>query len=505
MQGQNYSRSLAVKVRILLVAISILGYILLSLLLYPTNGAAVGLLLIMPVVVFSWCFGVRVGLLAGLAFLMVNVLTLSRLTNRPLEDVLRQDAPTYLAAILVGIVVSRFHDLGERLKQELNRRLQAEVALRESETRFRTLVEQSPFSTQIFRPDGSVITVNKAFCLLWNASPVEAQYVIDNYNILKDEQLEVSGLMPFIKQGFADRFAEIPAIEYNPQKTEMVKQTSLTTKWVVGYIWPVKDEQGRVLQVVLTHQDITERKQVEAQQLELAATHARADLLNELLNTLSHDLKTPLSIINTSLYLLEKTPDPAYQKRKIDNIHEQTRHLNKMLQNLLTASYLDTAPDSSMQALDLNAIVTQLRQEFSAIAEGRSIILEILLETTLPLVQANEVEFRRVLVNLLENALHYTPFEGRITLRTVKKADQVAVEVHDTGIGIEAVDLPHIFDQFYRADKARATNHGGTGLGLAIAKKIVERHQGRIEVESIPGQGSSFWIWLPIFQETGID
>jgi signal transduction histidine kinase len=501
MQGQNNSYAATNKFRVLLVGISVVAYIIVSLLLYPANGAAVGSLLILPVVVCGWCFGLRVSLLAGLIFFTANVLILSLITGRSLEDVLRHDALGYVVMILIGIAVSRFHDLGERLKHELNRRLQVEVALRESETRFRTLVEQSPFSTQIFRPDGSVITVNQAFCTLWNASPVEAQYVIENYNILKDEQLEFSGLMPFIKQGFTDRFAEIPAIEYNPQKTEMVKQTGLTTKWVVGYIWPVKDEQGRVLQVVLTHQDITERKQVEAQQLELASERARADLLNELLNTLSHDLKTPLSIINTSLYLLEKTSEPAYQKLKIDNIHEQTRHLNKMIQNLLTASYLETAPDSSMQALDLNVIATQLQQEFSVIAEGRSITLEILLETTLPPVQANEAEFRRVLVNLLENALHYTPSNGRVTLQTFRKANQVVVEVCDTGLGIAEADLAYIFDQFYRADKARTTNHGGTGLGLAIAKKIVERHQGRIEVESKPGQGSSFRIWLPVFSE----
>jgi PAS domain S-box-containing protein len=390
------------------------------------------------------------------------------------------------------------HDVRDRLKQKVDQQLAVEVALRESETRFRTLVEQSPFSTQIFRPDGSVILLNQAFCNLWGANAEEAQYITDNYNILKDEQLELSGLMPYIKRGFTDQFTEIPAIEYNPQKTDMVKQTGLTTKWVVGYIWPVKDEQGQVQQVVLTHQDITERKQVEMQQLELARTHARADLLTELLNTLSHDLKTPLSIINTSVYLLKKTSDPAYQKQKIDTIHEQSQRLNEMLQNILTVSYLETALDSTMGVLNLNEIAVQIGKEFSPIAENRSITLEFDLENTLPVVLANEIEFRRVLINLIENALHYTPSGGCITLSTYSKSSEVGVEVRDTGIGIEPGDLPHIFDHFFRADKARASNLGGTGLGLAIVKKIIERHQGRIEIESIPGQGSSFRIWLPI-------
>ncbi len=387
------------------------------------------------------------------------------------------------------------------MKQKVNRRLEVEAALRESETRFRTLVEQSPFSTQIFRPDGSVITVNNAFCTLWDASPAEAQYIVENYNILKDEQLEMSGLMPFIKRGFTDCFTEIPAVKYDPRKTDMVKQTGLTTKWVLGYIWPVKDEQGQVQQVVLTHQDITERKQVEEQQIELARTHARADLLNELLNTLSHDLKTPLSIINTSLYLLEKTTDPDYHTQKLDTIREQSQRLNQMIQNILTVSYLESAFESTMKVLDLNVIAVQIGEEFSVIAENRSITFIFDLDNTLPPVQGNEIEFRRVLVNLIENALYYTPAGGSITLQTFSKSNEVGVEVRDTGIGIETSDLSHIFDHFYRADKARATNHGGTGLGLAIVKKIIERHRGRIEIESIPGQGSSFRIWLPVFQE----
>src|SRR6185295_11974049 len=116
------------------------------------------------------------------------------------------------------------------------------------------------------------------------------------------------------KEGFTNHFTEIPAIEYNPQQTEMVKNTHLITRWVLGHIWPIKDEQGQVKQVVLMHQDITARKQVEAQRLELALIQERAHLLKELLNTLSHDLKTPLSILTTNLYLLEKKTDPEYQR-----------------------------------------------------------------------------------------------------------------------------------------------------------------------------------------------
>jgi signal transduction histidine kinase len=502
MLRQRQSPALTTKIRLWLLAASILGCVLLFVLLYPIIGAAASAVSILPVMVSGWCFGLRVGLVAGLGFLVLNVLTISLISSQPVLEGLLYGAPGYFGMVLAGIVVGRLHDLEEQGRQELDRRSTVEHALRDSEIRFRTLVEQSPFSTQIFRPDGSVIAINQAFCSLWNASAVEAQYLIDHYNILQDEQLKTSGLMQFIQQGFTDSFTEIPAIEYDPQRTEMVKQTHLATKWVLGYIWPVKDEQGQVQQVVLMHQDITERKQVETQELELALSRERADLLRELLNTLSHDLKTPLSIINTSLDLLQKTSDPAYQQSKLDNIKQQAHRLNQMIQNILTTSFLETASDTTTQRLDLNTISTQIREEFSSIAENRSISLELMLDSTLPPVLGSEVEMRRVLVNLVENALRYTPSSGSITLQTSRKADQVVVEVRDTGIGIDEADLAYIFDPFYRADKARAADQGGTGLGLAIARKIVERYQGKIEVKSTPGQGSNFTVSFPILHET---
>jgi signal transduction histidine kinase len=504
MYGQYRSYMPNNKGHLILASFSVLAYLILSLLLYPSYGASVGYAVLLPIVMIGWFFGLRVALVAGLLCFLLNILTLRQITNQPLAEVLQYSVSIHTAMILISMVVICVHDLSESMKQELKRRTQVEASLQESEIRFRTLVEQSPFSTQIFRPDGSVIMVNQAFCTLWNATPSEAQYVIDNYNILMDEQLETMGLFPFIKRGFTDGFTEIPAILYDPQKTEMVKNTSLSSKWVVGYIWPVKNEQGHVQQVVLMHQDITERKKVEEQQLELAVARERADLLRELLSTLAHDLKTPLSIIGTSVYLFERSSDTAYQQNKIDIIKEQAQHLNTIIQNILTASYLETAPYLRTQALNLNAIVEQVQQEFGIVAEYRSITFELKLESKLPLVRANEEELRRVLVNLVENALHYTPSEGQISLRTFREVSLVAVEVRDTGIGIEEAELPYIFDHFYRVDKARTTNNAGTGLGLAIAKQIVERHQGRIEVESKLGQGSTFTVWLPMALETNI-
>lgn len=113
-------------------------------------------------------------------------------------------------------------------------------------------------------------------------------------------------------------------------------------------------------------------------------------------------------------------------------------------------------------------------------------------------VDAQIDELVKVFEHLLDNALHYTPTGGRIVVQVAVVAPYLTITYRDTGIGIEKKDLPHIFDRFYRADKARATDTGGTGLGLAIVKKIIELHHGEIEVISEFHKGSTFKVRLPL-------
>jgi two-component system sensor histidine kinase BaeS len=110
----------------------------------------------------------------------------------------------------------------------------------------------------------------------------------------------------------------------------------------------------------------------------------------------------------------------------------------------------------------------------------------------------DRVEFARVITKLMENAITYTPQAGHITVETHIDKNWLTISMQDSGVGILAEDLPHIFERFYRADRARSTETGGSGLGLSIVQKIVEAHNGRIDVESTPGRGSKFSIRLPI-------
>ncbi|MBZ0284799.1 MAG: PAS domain-containing sensor histidine kinase [Anaerolineae bacterium] len=243
--------------------------------------------------------------------------------------------------------------------------------------------------------------------------------------------------------------------------------------------------------------DLTQQRQLEAERLEAALDKERAVLLTEFVSNLSHDLKTPLSIIQSSLYLLQKLDDPVRQKAKIQNIQDQTLLLEKLIQSVLTMSRLDQGYELSFSALDLNQVMTELERSLRPAAERKTQTLMLELQSDLPPVRASESELYRVIVNLIENALNYTPESGTITLRTYQLDSTAVVEVQDTGMGIAPDILPHIFDRFYRAEKARFAARG-TGLGLAIVKRIMELHSGKAEVESTLGIGSTFRIVLPL-------
>jgi PAS domain S-box-containing protein len=255
-------------------------------------------------------------------------------------------------------------------------------------------------------------------------------------------------------------------------------------------------------EVFMLIRDITERKQAEAEHLELALTRERTELLKEFVDTISHDLKTPLTIINTSLYLLERATDPVNQRVKVDQIKEQVQHLGKLIQDILTLSRLDTLPDFTAHALDINRLLLQVQAQLNALAEERQLTLNMDLDPNVAPVWGNGEDLQRAFTNLVENALRYTLVDGTVTIRTFEQADHITIEVSDTGIGIAEADLPHIFEHFYRADQARPVDTGGTGLGLAIVKKIVNQHHGSIEVESRVGEGSTFRVTLPAAPKT---
>ncbi len=244
--------------------------------------------------------------------------------------------------------------------------------------------------------------------------------------------------------------------------------------------------------------DVTELKQAEVRKLEVAIARERVNLLREFIGDASHDLKTPLSIILTKAQLIRTNPDADRRTYHLDALEKQVLHLRRIIDDMLTMSRLDTGFDVVFQPVKIGLVLDEVISELQTLIAEKNIQLTTDYLSNNPSLLAVESELYRALINLVENAIHYTPAGGSITICTQMRRDTIAIEVIDSGIGIAPNDIDRIFERFYRASDARSVDSGGTGLGLAIVRKVIELHNGNIEVESEPGHGSTFRVILPL-------
>jgi signal transduction histidine kinase len=222
-----------------------------------------------------------------------------------------------------------------------------------------------------------------------------------------------------------------------------------------------------------------------------------------LVANVSHELRTPLTTIQGNLDLLRRgaAEDPAMRGEAIRAIADETGRMRRILDDLLLLAQADAGLKLHLQPVELDTLLLDVYRQAQLMAQGVTVRLGA---EDQALVAGDHDRLRQLLLNLVINALKYTPAGGQVTLRLSRAAGWVRVEVSDTGIGIGPEDLPHIFERFYRADRSRGRS-GGSGLGLPIAQWIAEAHGGRIEVASQLGQGSAFSLWLPeLTADTGI-
>jgi len=243
---------------------------------------------------------------------------------------------------------------------------------------------------------------------------------------------------------------------------------------------PLKDKEGSSLLLFL--QDITEEKRVETIKKDFVAN-------------VSHELRTPLaSIKGYSETLLDGgMDDKGTLKEFLRVIDRHATRMARLIDDLLILSRLESHQMTIVSApVDLNELIHATMKGFEKQARDKGIAISSTLPDGLPKVSGDRDRLEQVMVNLLDNAIKYTPSGGRVSVTAEKTDGAVRVDVKDTGIGIPAADIPRIFERFYRVDKARSRELGGTGLGLAIVKHIIQGHNGKMQVESSPGKGSTF-------------
>jgi heavy metal sensor kinase len=213
----------------------------------------------------------------------------------------------------------------------------------------------------------------------------------------------------------------------------------------------------------------------------------------------SHELRTPLAILMGELEVAlhsDKTPD-EYQEI-ITSALEEVSRLSQVVKNLLELSRADSGQvPLDVKVLELSALLEDIIEDAMMLGEEKNIRVESSVERGV-VIFGDKVRLHQAFLNVIDNAVKYTPHGGSVTVALRKTEDAALVSVTDTGVGIPESDQELIFDRFFRVDKSRSGEVGGHGLGLSIVKWVVEAHHGKIKVTSQLGKGSIFFIWLPL-------
>jgi signal transduction histidine kinase len=225
---------------------------------------------------------------------------------------------------------------------------------------------------------------------------------------------------------------------------------------------------------------------------------ANEEARHKLVADVAHELRTPLSVLRGNLESMQEGIIEPTQET-IVSLHDEVLRLSRIVQDLLNLGQMESGGfPLNLQLTNIVEVITRVTSVFAAETDARGIRLETNIQGTLPLTQADPDRIAQVLVNLLANAVHHTPDGGEISVSASRIDDNIVVSVTDSGPGIAKEDLPHVFDRFYRTDRARDRAAGGTGLGLAIVKGIITAHRGSIRVESEPGISTTFTFSLPV-------
>jgi two-component system OmpR family sensor kinase len=213
----------------------------------------------------------------------------------------------------------------------------------------------------------------------------------------------------------------------------------------------------------------------------------------------SHELRTPLTVIKGNVDLIRKFgPD----EESLDSIKDEIDRLTRLVGDLLLLAKVESGKlQLTLSNVEMDTLLFEVFNEMKVLAGGK--ISLKLVEIDQAMVSGDRDRLKQVLINLISNAIHYTPAGGNVVLSLSKTADMVQIAVKDTGPGIPAKDIPFIFDRFYRGEKSRTrSKSSGFGLGLSIAYWIVDMHQGSIDVDSQIGVGTTFTVRLPLLENS---
>lgn len=267
-----------------------------------------------------------------------------------------------------------------------------------------------------------------------------------------------------------------------------------------------RERQAELRRLVRALDDATDRLERANKRLRVERNRAESarQMKQQLAQNISHELRTPLNIIIGFADLMAQMPEyygeplpPAYM-RDMSILYRNARHLQKLMNDVLDLARVEAAQTALvMERTAVVPFLNDVAEMARSLVTARGLTLHVDVQPDIPDVWMDETRIRQVLLNLINNAVRFTE-QGTITIGARRRQSDVLFTVKDTGIGISAEHLPHIFEEFYQLDSGMSRRHSGVGLGLAISKRFVELHNGSIWAESAPGKGSTFYFSLPL-------
>ncbi|WP_440771141.1 PAS domain-containing protein [Natronorubrum sp. DTA28] len=375
---------------------------------------------------------------------------------------------------------------------DITDRKRVEQSLQDHKDQFETLFEVLPVGVEVADADGRLLEVNETAIEIWGEGPPETD-AIEDYS-------RHSGRWADTGEPVADdEWAMVRVLEgealTEPHVYELEGGNG-DKRIVLAHGMPVRDETGAVRRGVVTLTDVTERREYQRQLEEtVSKLEASNERLEQFAYAASHDLQEPLRMVSSYLQLLENRYGDDFDSDAEEFLEfavDGADRMRAMIEGLLAYSRVETRGDP-FESVELDSVVAAAREQLRLqIEEERA---EIAVES-LPRVRGDAGQLRQVFQNLLSNALTYSGDEPpRVRVSAERAGAEWIVSVHDEGIGIEPDEQNRIFEVFERLH-AR-DEYRGTGIGLALCQRIVERHDGKIRVDSEPGEGSTFSVVLP--------
>ncbi|MBF2451620.1 two-component system histidine kinase PnpS [Listeria welshimeri] len=417
----------------------------------------------------------HLALVFGIALVIIAAISvfIARKITRPVNEII--EVSTDLAnhkydSRIHGKVSGELQDLSisvNMLAESLEKQM---FEIKQNEQRLNAIVQNLVSGVMLINVDKQVIMTNRTMYQILGESEITGKPF---YEVIKS-----FALSQLIETTFETKtMQQKEIILYFPR--EMILDASVS---------PILAEDGEITGIILLLHDITQIRHLE-------------NVRSEFVTNVSHELKTPVTALKgfAETLLDGAMYDEILLKKFLTIIKEESDRLHRLIMDILALSRIEQNPvTENIELVDVDEVIEQSARTIFEMATGKNIHVSVPEKNITPvIIETDRDKLQQILINLLSNAINYTPLDGKVEVKLIEHEAEVIIEVTDNGIGIPAKDIDRVFERFYRVDKARSRHSGGTGLGLSIVKHLVENCGGRIEVESQEEVGSTFRVTLP--------